>query len=78
MLLITINNLNNKMTTEHPQGTYFQPSAQDSTRHRSSRKKAYKYTEDEYMLEPSVTDRYKPVENRYNPNDFSFEDRSKK
>lgn len=65
------------MSTEFGQGAYFQP-YQDGAKGRSSRKRTYKYTEEEYGVEPPATERYRPNENRYNVNDFSFEDRTDK
>jgi hypothetical protein len=65
------------MSSEFSQGAYFQP-YQDGAKGRSSRKRTYKYTEEEYVHEPPATDRYRPIENRYNVNDFSFEDRTEK
>jgi hypothetical protein len=63
------------MSSDIGQGAYFQPS-QSASKGRSSRKKVYKYTDEEFGAEPSFTDRHRPYENRYNVNDFSFEDRS--
>lgn len=74
---IAFNNYNNKMSSELSQGAYFQP-YQDAAKGRSNRKRTYKYTEEEYGVEPPMTERHRLNENQYHVNDFSFEDRTEK
>lgn len=68
------------MSSDFAQGAYFQPSSQENQKTRSSRKRVYKYTDSEFAVDLPLpaTERYRPPENRFNINDFSFEDRSDK